>query len=272
MEEERGVHIARNILFVLGVIIIILFAALSYVNIRQNSYLINSLLEQIGSIGNGAVNTLVQNAINTNLGILVLVAIETLILTIALVITIFIVMYLTNKYIDVKNKMLIDPLTGLYNRRMFMKNLDREIERAKRFKHPLSLIMMDVDHFKVYNDTHGHVAGDKLLKKFAKILARKIRDIDTLARYGGEEFVILLPEANSKEAEKAAERLRKDVESTAFQGGERQPGGKVTLSLGVVTYHGDLKKGEDVIHNADEMLYEAKRNGRNQVKKIIVGA
>jgi diguanylate cyclase (GGDEF)-like protein len=158
-----------------------------------------------------------------------------------------------------------DELTKLYNHRYFVKSLSDELKRANRYHQNLSLIMIDVDYFKTYNDNHGHLLGNGVLKEVASILKNGIRDIDILARYGGEEFVIILPQTESKDASSIAERIRRAVEGFKFYKGETQPSGKVTISLGVAMFPDDGGTAAELIYKADEALYQAKREGRNRV-------
>ena len=151
-----------------------------------------------------------------------------------------------------------DSLTGLHNRRVLEKRLQDEIERAERYSLPLSLILADVDHFKTFNDTYGHPAGDEALKTFASILANSVRTSDLVARYGGEEFAILMPGTNGVQAATRAERIRRAVECHSWS--NRQ----VTASLGLATL-GEVCNAQTLISNADEALYHAKRSGRNRV-------
>jgi diguanylate cyclase (GGDEF)-like protein len=158
-----------------------------------------------------------------------------------------------------------DELTRLYNHRHFVKSLHDELKRAGRYKQNLSLLMIDVDYFKHYNDTHGHLMGNDVLREIAHILKRDIRDIDIVARYGGEEFSIILPQTNKDKAAVTAERIRAAVEGFNFYKGETQPGGRVTVSMGVATFPEDGKSSVEVVGRADEALYQAKREGRNRV-------
>lgn len=157
-----------------------------------------------------------------------------------------------------------DGVTSLYNHRYFRERLEEEFERAKRYKRPLSLIMIDLDFFKKYNDTNGHPKGDELLRKIAELFKREARKSDIVARYGGEEFVIILPETLKETSVVMAERLRKEIESTVFKGCETQPGGRVTISLGISSYDGSGTI-EEFIKRADDALYCAKKDGRNRV-------
>ncbi|MBI5047702.1 MAG: sensor domain-containing diguanylate cyclase [Deltaproteobacteria bacterium] len=167
---------------------------------------------------------------------------------------------------ETKTLAITDGMTVLYNHRYFLECLSREFERANRYKRPLSLIMIDVDFFKKYNDTHGHPKGDDVLRGVAGILKKSVRTSDIVARYGGEEFVIILPETTGEAAFTLAERLRKEVESTDFPGGETQPLGRITISLGVAaSMEGVTKYPDDLVKNADNALYRSKEEGRNRV-------
>jgi len=158
-----------------------------------------------------------------------------------------------------KELALKDGLTGLYNHRSFQETLRHEMERARRYHHLLSIILLDIDHFKLYNDTYGHPEGDTLLKAFGKLISSHVRGADFVARYGGEEFVILLPEMGKEEAQKAAEKIRKYIEEHPF------PNRQVTVSIGVAAYPEDGDDSGLLVNEADKALYEAKRNGRNRV-------
>jgi diguanylate cyclase (GGDEF)-like protein len=153
-----------------------------------------------------------------------------------------------------------DGLTGLFNRRYFEETLDQELYRAERYRMPLSLIMADIDHFKPYNDTHGHPKGDQALKVMAAILTETTRRVDVVARYGGEEMVLILPLTPKHPALLAAEKLRLAVEGTQF------PDGQLTMSLGVATYPEDGGSAAELIKAADDALYAAKQAGRNRVE------
>ncbi|MBW2699506.1 MAG: diguanylate cyclase [Deltaproteobacteria bacterium] len=159
-----------------------------------------------------------------------------------------------------------DGLTGLANKTHLLTRMEFEILRAKRGDHPLSLIMLDVDKFKHFNDTHGHVAGDKLLARLAEVMKSNLRSIDIIGRFGGEEFCIALLDSNKKAAVRAAEKLRKAVEKEKFEGGKEQPGGKLTISLGVAELAVEAEELTQLIERADAALYEAKRAGRNRVE------
>jgi diguanylate cyclase (GGDEF)-like protein len=164
-----------------------------------------------------------------------------------------------------------NPLTGIANRRHLFQQLEAEITRATRFKTPLSLLMVDIDHFKHLNDTAGHRAGDDVLKQVCQQLKRNVRKVDTLARYGGEEFVILLPQVPPAEALEVAEKLRAAVADTSLEHGRTQPGGRVTISIGVATLPDDSDQQARLIDCADAALYASKRGGRNKATAFAPG-
>jgi diguanylate cyclase (GGDEF)-like protein len=159
-----------------------------------------------------------------------------------------------------------DGLTGILNRRALESRLELEWSRALRDQASLSIVMVDIDHFKVYNDQHGHQLGDETLRRVARIIERNIRKVDAVARYGGEEFAIILPRAGKKEAIEVAKKLRRSVEQADFLRGYLQPLGRVTISCGVSTAPEDATSVEDLIKKADEALFSAKAGGRNTVR------
>lgn len=156
-----------------------------------------------------------------------------------------------------------DALTNLYNKKYFVDVLPKEFSFARRTKEPLSLMMLDVDHFKKVNDTYGHLAGDLVLKTVGQLLSKHIRMENVTCRYGGEEFAVILRNCTSEIAFTIAERLRQAVEASTVQ--FRDQSIKVTISTGIATFKEEnYATIEDLIHRADEYLYEAKRNGRNR--------
>jgi diguanylate cyclase (GGDEF)-like protein len=158
-----------------------------------------------------------------------------------------------------------DDLTGLFNYRYFRTLLDREYKRAARYKRPLSLILLDIDNFKRYNDTNGHSLGNEALRQVADILRNVSRDVDCVVRYGGEEFIVLLPETGLAEAQVLAERIREAVAEHPFVNRACQPGGMLTVSLGVAGYPFDAGSDSELLEHADTALYLAKRTTRNCV-------
>jgi len=158
-----------------------------------------------------------------------------------------------------------DDLTGLFNRRWFNQKIIEEFKRAERFNHPLSVLMIDIDFFKHYNDNHGHSTGDIALKKVAEILIKNVREVDSVVRFGGEEFVIILPRTSMEEAHMTAEKLRKKIEDAGIPHERTQPDGKFTISIGYTSYPEKARSIEELINQADEALYIAKRTGRNRV-------
>jgi diguanylate cyclase (GGDEF)-like protein len=168
---------------------------------------------------------------------------------------------------DIYTQAVTDGLTGLYNRRHMQASLIEERQRAARYSHPLSVIMLDVDGFKNYNDTYGHPQGDVLLKMLAALLKENVRDVDIVGRYGGEEFIILMPETSKDLAARTAERLRQSVAAAVFPGFDDDPEMVVfkTISLGVATFPRDTDDIQTLVSLADQALYRAKRGGRNQV-------
>jgi diguanylate cyclase (GGDEF)-like protein len=158
-----------------------------------------------------------------------------------------------------------DDLTQIYNHRYLISRLHYEFERAKRYGSSISLIMLDIDHFKVYNDNNGHLAGDDALKKVARLINGAIRETDIVGRYGGEEFAIILLHADLTQVEEVAERIRRTIEEAPFPHEELQPMGKITVSMGGSCFSNGMKTMEDLIGSADKALYKAKANGRNQI-------
>lgn len=172
---------------------------------------------------------------------------------------------LKEKNEELKRLSIRDSLTGLFNQRHFYAELEREAERTRRQKHSLSLILFDVDKFKNYNDTYGHLEGDKVLRKIGEIVQTSIRkDVDSGYRYGGDEFAVITPETNQQQSAKIGERILKDFNALGFS--------MVTLSMGIAEFDYTLET-EKVVKSADEALYRAKNTGGNQIyfaeKKVI---
>lgn len=164
-----------------------------------------------------------------------------------------------------KELSITDDLTGLYNRRYFNQRYEREFIRAKRYKRPLTVLMIDIDHFKSYNDINGHLLGDEALKKVAASLELNLRKADIVARYGGEEFVILLPEIDKANADQVAEKLRRNIEGKSFPREQYLPNKNLTISIGLATFPDDSHNSKELLELADRALYQAKTEGRNRV-------
>src|ERR1051325_2440614 len=158
-----------------------------------------------------------------------------------------------------------DYLTGLRTRGYFEQQLELEFKRAERKQQKFALLMIDIDHFKVLNDTFGHHVGDQLLRDVTSILMKDMREVDTVARYGGEEFVIILPETTETGAVFVAQRLRRAVDQAKFFAGSPHSVQHLTISIGVAVYDTDAQFKRDLIEFADAALYAAKHEGRNRV-------
>ncbi len=170
----------------------------------------------------------------------------------------------SNAHERVQKMATIDGLTGLLNRRSFNDQMNIELKRAKRYDTTFSLIMIDIDNFKHYNDTSGHFAGDKLLKTFAEVVRNSVRGEDIVARYGGEEFAVILPHTDSGRGLIAADKIRQSVYDHDFPHGEKQPLGRVSISLGVADNTHEVRSSQHIINHADSALYRAKEAGRNR--------
>jgi diguanylate cyclase (GGDEF)-like protein len=168
------------------------------------------------------------------------------------------------QYVEAVDEALTDSLTGLANRRALDARLELELERSRRSGQPLSVLMVDIDHFKHINDRHGHAAGDAVLRRLAGILREEIRGIDLAARYGGEEFVLLLPATASAAAYAVAERIRQAVAREVFVVPDERTL-RVQVSIGIACFPDDDPEGDHLLQRADEALYAAKGAGRNRV-------
>ena len=166
---------------------------------------------------------------------------------------------------DLRKISITDPLTDLYNRRFFQDRINEEIERSRRHGLPVSLIMLDIDNFKPYNDTYGHLAGDDALRLTAATIKNSVRNIDRVARYGGEEFAVILPMTEIAAAREIAERIRSGVAGRYFPDEALRPTVKLTASLGIASFPQHADNLLDLVGNADKALYIAKVNGKNRV-------
>jgi diguanylate cyclase (GGDEF)-like protein len=160
-----------------------------------------------------------------------------------------------------------DGLTGLLNKRSFERKLGDVLFETGRTARPVALFLFDIDHFKNYNDTNGHPAGDELLKTLAKLLRHSVRPDDLCCRWGGEEFIVAMPNTDGSAALQVAERIRQTIEEHPFQHRGSQPGGKVTISGGVSVGPRDGLEVATMTQHADEALYQSKRGGRNRTTR-----
>lgn len=157
-----------------------------------------------------------------------------------------------------------DPLLGVYNRRYFFDAIDAELTRSFRYNHPLSVVMIDIDHFKLFNDRHGHLKGDVALRQLSSLLQQNLRRSDVLARYGGEEFIMYLPETDRAATIAVADKLRKIVAQQHYAGLEGDDG-RLTITLGVSALSESTATSFDLVEYADKALYYGKALGRNRV-------
>ncbi|UCD31532.1 MAG: GGDEF domain-containing protein, partial [Desulfobacterales bacterium] len=159
-----------------------------------------------------------------------------------------------------------DGLTKLYNLRHFYNQLEIEIDRCNRYSHSLALLLLDIDHFMIFNDTYGHLEGDKVLVRLGQIIKSCLRTMDSAYRYGGEEFTIILPETTGEEANNVANRLKTAVELECFL---PEPGKiyTITISIGVTQFHNDEEVSEFILR-ADKAMYKSKATGRNRISSL----
>ncbi len=171
-------------------------------------------------------------------------------------------------YEEMKTMSTVDKLTGTFNRRKFDDDLEEEIEKARRYERNMAVILLDIDHFKKYNDVHGHPRGDDLLSDLGTLFKNNLRKVDRIYRYGGEEFAVICCETNLQGAFNLAGRICKIVENEKFFGEkESQPEGKITISIGCASYPENAKNKTELVKKADDALYRAKAGGRNRVVK-----
>lgn len=166
------------------------------------------------------------------------------------------------RYGRAKERAFVDDVTEVYNARFLFQAIAREIHRAARYDRELSVLFLDLDRFKRVNDEHGHLVGSEVLRKLSRVLQESIRQIDTLARYGGDEFTILLVDTGQGQAMDIAERIRRTVAETIFEGAGNTPV-RLTISIGVATYPAHGRSQETLLDAADKSMYRAKSNGRN---------
>jgi diguanylate cyclase (GGDEF)-like protein len=181
---------------------------------------------------------------------------------------------LTNERIRMMEKLqklaITDGLTRLYNSRSFYSQLELEVDRFNRYQHPLTLLLLDIDHFKDYNDKYGHLEGDKVLVRFSQIIRSCLRTNDSAYRYGGEEFTVILPETAGEEARTVAQRIRAALEAEPFSPEDGEVA-TVTISIGLTEYH-PKEELSSFIQRADQAMYRSKRSGRNKVSMLYAEA
>ncbi len=169
-----------------------------------------------------------------------------------------------------KRLAITDELTSLYNYRFLQQRLDEEIERARRYAKDLSLLMIDVDEFKRFNDTHGHIAGDRALADLGRVLRTNVREVDVVCRYGGEEFSVVLPETDAAGAYVVAEKIREAIALNEFLDAEHNAGVNLTVSLGLATFPAHATDKEALLKMADDALYQAKSGGKDRVRSPVM--
>jgi len=206
-------------------------------------------------VGDPAIRRILSSCVITIVGIVALVN---------FLIAYSFALYRERQLKGLKNMIVIDELTGVYNKRYFLSRLHNEILRARRYNHIISLVVFDIDHFKKLNDTYGHMCGDFILRAIAQILRGQVRAVDAVCRFGGEEFVVICPETGVHETKTIAERIRKEIEIAKFSYHGKEIA--VTVSAGV-NHFDPLKAKSDstLFSDADKALYVAKNNGRNRV-------
>lgn len=175
------------------------------------------------------------------------------------------IVILIHLYSKSKELAIKDELTDIYNRRYFQKMLDLEIKRATRYNRELSLLMIDADHFKKFNDRYGHLVGDKMLIRLAKLLKNNLREMDILARYGGEEFVLLLPDTSLPNAVHVGKKIRRLIKENLKMNSQDSQITPITVSIGVSAFPESAETVKELLHAADQALYKAKEKGRDQV-------
>ncbi|MEW6724218.1 MAG: diguanylate cyclase [Bacillota bacterium] len=166
---------------------------------------------------------------------------------------------------EAQRQAITDSLTGLHNHSYFQTRLEQEVARASRYGRKLSLLMMDLDHFKSYNDHCGHVRGNGVLHEVAGVMRQALREADIICRYGGDEFAALLPDTDKEAACQVAERIRCLIEQHQFSGGDLPSGIRLTIAIGIATYPDDSPHRTGLVEEADRALYRAKASGRNRV-------
>ena len=232
----------------------------------------SSINTSVNIIKQAIANPTPINSLKTNLGGLSgLFTAQLLVFLFSTVVLVLIGRFLVRRYNVVRKDSLSDALTKTYNKKAILFALRREILRTERYGHPTTVAILDIDYFKKFNDTNGHVEGDNLLKRLAHIIKAAVREYDLFGRFGGEEFIIIFPETKIEEAYKVCERLREDIQNEKFKGRQNMPNKRVTVSIGLSEVYGKKQTGHKslsankLLDKADELLYKAKESGRNKV-------
>ena len=251
--KDKMVLINQTITYQIFIIIFIVLIISTFIIIFSLKllYPLELLIDGIKNITSGNLSFVIKNTSNDEIGV---------------VIDAFNDMTLKRKLIEdeLREMAIHDGLTGLYNHKYFYTLLEEELPRADRYHHDVSLLMLDVDNFKKFNDNYGHPSGDAILHTLSERLVARVRGIDSVCRYGGEEITILLPETDLTTAKNIAESLRLLVEQEAFLI-ENDQEVNITTSIGVSTYPQHAKNAVSLVSTADKALYQAKRKGRNRV-------
>ena len=263
MLKKRIVKRVFNLLLILFVLIITSISAYFYIAVKNK---VNSAMIIINVLKSSNEAGMLNSLSSYITEIFVIFIMQMSLFFVIIICLVFFSVFLFRLYLIENKNALIDSLTEIYNRKAILFGLETEIRRAVRYRHSVSIAIVDIDFFKNYNDINGHVAGDNLLKKFGKILRKSIREGDFVGRIGGEEFLIIFPETGLKKAYTVCERLRKVTERTKFFGEKNLPNKSLTISVGVSEFNGSKKmEKEQLIDAADKLLYKAKKSGRNRV-------
>lgn len=254
----------------IGILLLIISTSLYFYLAYQTK--LSAISSSIDIVKQAIVNQAPVNALASNFASFSNLFIAQLIVFLFATVTLVVIgRTLASKYNVVRNDSLSDALTKTYNKKAILFALRREILRTERYGHPTTIAILDIDFFKKFNDTNGHVEGDELLKRLAHVIKKAIREYDLFGRFGGEEFIVIFPETRMKEAYKICERMRVDIENEKFKGRQNMPKKEVTVSIGLSEIYGKRQSGErsvsteKLLDKADELLYVAKDTGRNKV-------
>ena len=261
----------ERLTYIISILVIIFVVS----SVSYFALMIKSDINAIRDLAVAIQNAVARESVDTHLasinGVFIM---QSILFVVVVACLIAIIIHLTKLFLIQKRNALVDGLTNVYNKRAIFFGLKREMKRSERYGHALTIAILDIDHFKKYNDTNGHGRGDQALQKFAKILRQESRETDLVGRYGGEEFLIVFPETNLKDAVTICERIRAKVETTKFYGEFKLPKKNLTASIGVEEfkaksfrkYPSYSRKIKELIDLADHKLYKGKAESRNVVK------